>query len=211
MKKIEQCAKMIKSSKMLIGIDLDNIIISYDKVFHKAALDKQYIPKGLSPTKYSVQKYMESNGYMSQFTFIQGLVYGLYICDAIPMPDVLQALQKISMHGHSIVVISHKTKYPLSGKKYDLHESASEWLCNKGTTGLNSICRNPQVYFEDTHQAKIRRIKLTNCDYFIDDLLKVVRDVKFPTKAIYYNNYISNHSGLIFSSWTSIAQYLCTL
>ena len=41
---------------MLIGIDFDNTIVCYDRVFHKAALEKGLIPADLPPSKGRVRE-----------------------------------------------------------------------------------------------------------------------------------------------------------
>ena len=43
---------------MLIGIDFDNTIVSYDKLFYKVALEGAHIPEDIEPTKLQVRDYL---------------------------------------------------------------------------------------------------------------------------------------------------------
>ena len=62
---------------MIIGIDLDNTIIKYDKVFKDVAFKLKLIPKNSSTEKKKIKELilLKNNGIKS-WKKIQGLVYG---------------------------------------------------------------------------------------------------------------------------------------
>ena len=104
---------------------------------------------------------------------MQGEVYGSKIHEAEPAENVLKELKKIKDKGYQISIISHKTKHPYMGPKYDLHESAIEWLKKHkffDQTFLN--LRREDIYFEETKERKIERIKKLGCTHYIDDFIQ---------------------------------------
>ena len=45
--------------------------------------------------------------------------------------DMLQwndMLMELKEEGNILKIVSHKTKYPIKGERYDLHKGALEWL-----------------------------------------------------------------------------------
>ena len=62
---------------------------------------------------------------------MQGYVYGARIDEAEIFPDVIRVMQRIRDAGHSLAIISHKTKYPYLGQQYDLHAAAHGWIKTK--------------------------------------------------------------------------------
>ena len=62
---------------------------------------------------------------------VSGNTYGPGICKAKPFDGVVETMKKLIDQGHHLYIVSHKTKFPYSGRKYDLHEYAKQWLrCN---------------------------------------------------------------------------------
>ena len=47
---------------MHIGIDFDNTIVCYGKVFHKVAVEKGLIPEDMSPSKNNVREHLRRIG-----------------------------------------------------------------------------------------------------------------------------------------------------
>jgi hypothetical protein len=86
----------------------------------------------------------------------------------------------LKIQNHELFIISHRTKYPYAGEKYDLHQFARIWLENK----INSeelIC-DKNIYFSETLENKIKKISELKIDLFIDDLLEVIDHKIFPTE-----------------------------
>ena len=174
----------------IVGLDFDNTLIDYDLIFYKTALDYKFIPEHLEKSKISVRNYLVSKGLEKKFTFLQGEVYGSQIKFANKAEGVLNALKKLKDKGYLLFIVSHKTKYPISGSKYDLHQNSLDWLennefmCNKGLD-----IKRENIFFEPTKEKKIDRISQINCQYFIDDLSDILKMIKKDIIKIHYNKY----------------------
>ena len=59
-----------------LGIDFDNTIVEYSEIFYEIALEKGYINQTIGRDKNSVRDYMNSNHLKSEFTEMQGEIYG---------------------------------------------------------------------------------------------------------------------------------------
>ena len=112
----------------LLGLDFDNTLVRYDKLFHQLAVEKGLIEKSLPADKTAIRDYLRSQGQDEQFTLLQGEVYGLRILEAEPAEGMLKALGKLHQRGIPMVLVSHKTRTPYKGPAYDLHQAAWSWL-----------------------------------------------------------------------------------
>jgi hypothetical protein len=74
--------------------------------------------------------------------------------------------------------VSHRTRYPVRGARYDLHEAAHDWLTRRGfyDGGLTA----ERVHFELTREDKLARIGATGCGLFVDDLPDLLEEPAFP-------------------------------
>jgi FMN phosphatase YigB (HAD superfamily) len=158
---------------MRIGIDFDNTIVSYDGVFHAAALERGLIPETLDRGKNAVRDYLNGSGRKDEFTELQGYVYGTRMALASPYPGFADFVRDARKAGHTLAIVSHKTKHPMLGPKHDLHQAARDFLTLSGFVGAASI-PNDQVFFEVTRDEKAARGKLLGLDVFIDDLPEIL-------------------------------------
>ena len=167
---------------MRIGIDFDNTIVSYDALFHQVALEKQLISPSLPKSKLAVRDYLRENNKEDLWTLIQGEVYGSRMSDAIAYPGFFKFIKHAQECGHQIFIISHKTRRPFAGPKYDLHQAAKDWI--RKFMALNDVVlnENTDAFFEITKDDKISRIIHLNCDVFIDDLPEILTMPGFPDK-----------------------------
>ena len=166
---------------MLIGIDFDNTIVCYDQVFHQVAVEQGLIPPEVPVSKGEVRDYLRQCDRENDWIELQGYVYGARMQDATPFPGVLDCIARFVKHGIMVCIISHKTRYPYMGPKYDLHQAAQQWLEQQGffdpaQIGLSS----EQVFFELTKQEKLERIAKVGCTHFIDDLPEFLAEPGFP-------------------------------
>ena len=60
---------------MHIGIDFDNTIVCYDKVFHKVAIEKGLIPEDIPPSKNNVRDHLRRIGGGKYYICIGDIVY----------------------------------------------------------------------------------------------------------------------------------------
>jgi hypothetical protein len=166
---------------MLVGIDFDNTIVCYDGLFHRLAAERGLIPEELPATKGHVRDHLRATGREPLWTELQGVAYGPRLAGAEPFPGVKDFLARCRRDGVRCVVVSHKTRYPYLGPKYDLHEAADAWLRKHGFYESDAIGLSPaSVHLELTLPAKLGRIGALGCDCFIDDLPELLGEPAFP-------------------------------
>jgi hypothetical protein len=166
---------------MVIGVDFDNTIVCYDRLFHQVAVEQALIPASLPAKKSSVRSYFEERGQGDRWTELQGYVYGVRLHEATVFPGVLEFFRRGVGSGYQLYIISHKTRYPALGPPYDLHQAALQWLEWQGFFDANRIgLSRAQVFFELTQQDKVNRVAAAGCSVFIDDLPEVLTNTQFP-------------------------------
>ena len=172
----------------LLGIDFDNTLVRYDRLFHQLALEKGLIEESLPANKTAIRDHLRRRGLDEQFTLLQGEVYGLRILEAEPAEGMLKALGELQQLGIPMVLVSHKTKTPYKGPAYDLHESAISWLKKHNffnPIGLNWSLNN--ISFENTKEMKARKIHQLNCTHYVDDLPEILEMISSKIKKILYD------------------------
>lgn len=165
---------------MRIGIDFDNTIVSYDALFHRVALEQGVIPAELPPTKVAIRDYLRRQDREDVWTEMQGYVYGARMNEATAYQGVVEFLRWARAEQLAVSIISHKTRHPFIGPKYDLHEAAREWVAGHLKDGAQSLVRPRSVFFEVTREEKIACISAVGCDYYIDDLPEILLSPEFP-------------------------------
>ena len=168
---------------MRIGIDIDNTIICYNRVFAHVAMSQGFSVQS-DASKNEVKKWFHERDKHQAFTLLQGEIYGKFIDLAILFDGVLAFIDVATSSNCHLFLVSHKTRYPLVGEKFDLHKSASRFLIdNKVISKYNDLgIHSKNVFFEPTFARKIDRIAALNLDFFIDDLLQVFQHSNFPKK-----------------------------
>jgi hypothetical protein len=199
---------------MRIGVDFDNTLACYDGVFHAIALERGLVAADLPMDKTSVRDYLRARGQDAVFTELQGFVYGPGMHKVRPYPGAREALRSFANDGHTLFLISHKTRAPFAGPAYDLHEWAWRFLHQQALVGVaDALFRSTDVYFELSRDAKLARIAAQHCDLFIDDLPEVLAAPGFPaaTRRVLFdpeNNYPdgvwSGHRFERCADWASI-------
>lgn len=170
---------------MYIGVDFDNTIVCYDALFHKVAREQNLIPADVPVNKSDVRNYLRRVGREDAWTEMQGYVYGARMSEAAPYPGVMEFFQACRTAGIRLSIISHKTKHPFLGEKYDLHAAATNWLEQRGFLDSARIgLPRGNVFFELTKEAKLERIGRCGCTHFIDDLPEFLAEPEFPATAL---------------------------
>lgn len=162
---------------MHLGLDLDNTIVNYDFAFYAAGRERNLIPAETPQSKVGVKTYLCSIGREEDWTELQGFVYGPGIRHANLFPAFERFLGRAVDRGWRVTIISHKTRYPYRGPRYDLHASAAQWLGEQGVTQKVS-----NIYFETDQESKLKRIAYQEVDCFVDDLPEVLGHDQFPAK-----------------------------
>jgi len=199
---------------MLIGIDFDNTIVCWDEVFYRAALERRLISSDIPVGKRSVRDYFRRTGQGNVWTELQGYVYGVLIREAPMFPGVYDFFMYCKKHRISVAIISHKTRYPVLGKPYDLHQAAHEWLKTHGFYKYDRVgLSSSNVFFELTKQDKLDRIAQIGCTHFVDDLPEFLMEPRFPSgvERILFdpkNDYQENGHFYRAKSWQEIEQWL---
>ena len=195
----------------LLGLDFDNTLVRYDKLFYQLALEKSLIDESLPADKTAIRNYLRSQKQDEQFTLLQGEVYGLRILEAEPAEGMLNALGELHQRGIPMVLVSHKTRTPYKGPAYDLHQAAWSWLEKHGFFAPDGLSWNRnQVFFEESKQAKIARIEAECCTHYIDDLPEILQMISRDIQTILYDpatQYITG-GGIVLKSWAELTNYI---
>ncbi|OQA34713.1 MAG: hypothetical protein BWY57_00275 [Betaproteobacteria bacterium ADurb.Bin341] len=165
---------------MRIGIDFDNTIVSYDSLFFKVAIEQGAVPADTPVNKVAIRDYLRRIGKEDVWTEMQGYVYGARMEEAEAYPGFFDALRQLLAQGHTARIVSHKTKHPFIGPKYDLHAAARTWVAKYLQPSGSQLIENQNIYFELTKAEKISRIAALECDLFIDDLPEILLAEQFP-------------------------------
>lgn len=168
-------------STLILGIDFDNTLVSYDGVFHRVAVDQGLITPDVGRGKDDVRKYLRAAGREDDWTALQGEVYGARMHLASLHDGALDTIRTLIAGGNEVRIISHKTKFPFRGPRHDLHEAARTFLAARGIAGGPGALLGPEdVFFELTIEDKLARIAGEKCTAFVDDLPEIIEHPRFP-------------------------------
>lgn len=194
-------------SEIIIGVDFDNTIVSYHDAFHAVAVEKNLITSSFPKNKEAIRNYLIKCGKENEWTEMQGYVYGRALCYAQPFPGVIEFFDNLHRNNIQVYIISHKTKYPYLGIRYDLHQAANLWI--------EKMQLNPaEVFFMESKQEKLLKISTCCCTYFIDDLQEILTDQNFPLnthKILFSPNETQEdlYDNLsIFKTWNEILKFI---
>ena len=166
---------------LCIGVDLDNTIVSYDRLFHQLALEEGLITSEFPPQKEALRDAirLRPSG-NTAWTRLQALAYGPRMQLATPFPGVARFFECCQRAGYQMRIVSHKTETAsLDGRLVFLRKTAMDWLVSQGflsTLGLSTA----DIFFESTRHEKVARISALGCTHFIDDLPEVFAEQHFP-------------------------------
>lgn len=179
---------------MRIGIDFDNTLAVYDKLFVDTALSKGWLQQDAAAiinfSKSQVRSEVRAldDGEV-KWQILQATVYGPAMAGATLMAGVADFFQLAKQLQAQLFIVSHKTQFARrdAPKRYDLHKASLGWMEQQGffsQTGFSLDRSN--IFFTATRQEKVAKIGQLNCDYFIDDLIEVFTDpgFNFPTAKI---------------------------
>ena len=160
---------------MIIGFDFDNTIINYKNSFKYIALKKKLIPNNINQDKNSIKDYLKSKNKDEEWTVLQGEVYGEHILRAKIYEGVKDTFNWLLNNNIKIYIISHKTKFPYLGKKINLRSSAIKWI-NKNllVEDIKKKISKNDIFFEDSIEKKINKIKELKCNIYVDDLPEIL-------------------------------------
>jgi len=196
---------------MRIGLDFDNTLACYDAVFSAEAKKHGVVPNEWNGSKQElknrVTSFQDGNILWQQ---IQGQVYGPSMYKASMFPGVARFLIRCRLHGYTVIIVSHKTKYGhFDSTKTSLREAALSWMNEQGFFNRNKFgILKENIFFESTRQEKVARINTLNLDVFIDDLEEVFAEDGFPEikKILFSRASESSYCNIIYSNWFAITE-----
>jgi hypothetical protein len=161
---------------MIIGVDLDNTIVSYDALYHRLALENGLIPQGIPISKQAVRGHIWKTVGDLPWQHLQAEVYGPRMAEAKLIPGAYGFFRRAGRTGAAVFIISHKTIYARRDHAgTNLHRTAMDWLTLQGFFDDPEIhLAREDVFFEATREEKIRRIRALGCQIHIDDLEEVL-------------------------------------
>jgi hypothetical protein len=195
---------------VVIGVDFDNTLIHYDRVFKRAALEAGLVQPGCPESKREVRDRIRSGpGGDLAWQRLQAKVYGPRISEAEAAPGALAFLQRCARAGVPVHIISHKTETAaLDPGAGSLRQAALDWLAQGGFLAAVAPGR---VHFGATRGEKLAQIRAAGCTHFIDDLEEVFLEPDFPpgVAAILYAPGRETAAGLpgviLARSWAAVA------
>jgi hypothetical protein len=199
----------------VIGIDLDNTLVCYDRLFHLAAREEGLIEPSVPGNKEQIKQAIRllPDG-ERLWTRLQVIVYGPRIQAATLFDGADVFLRHCAGFRIPLKIVSHKTRFALlDGRRVDLRQSALELLEAKGLFSDFGLSRD-DVFFECTRAEKIQRIGALGCTHFIDDLAQVFTRDDFPpeTRKLLFAPHGAPLGGsgappLTFASWRELERY----
>lgn len=163
---------------MIIGVDLDNTIASYDALYHRAALEKGLIPVGTPVSKKAVRDHIWRTAGDVPWQHLQAEAYGPRMGEAEVIPGADGFFRHAGRAGATLFIISHKSEYARRDTtRTNLRRAAMDWLESRGFFDDPDIpLRREDVFFESTREDKVRRIRDLGCSVHIDDLEEVLTE-----------------------------------
>ncbi len=193
-----------------IGIDFDNTIVSYSKLFLDLAIQKGWVDNNLSLSKTQLREFLISeDGNDLRWQALQAKTYGSEMYKAIPFPGVREATKRFRSLGHEVFIVSHKSETSNFDSNINLREHAYTWLNESGLVGENTI-PNGNIYFCETLDKKVEKIASLDLDYFIDDLEKVLNHSHFPsaTIPIHFSESTASQDLYSYTTWPEIVSFI---
>jgi hypothetical protein len=160
----------------MIALDLDNTIICYDEAFRAAASELDCLPEpGIATNKSTIKAAALACGGNDLWTRVQGLAYGEQIGNGTLFPGCAEFVASAQ---EELVILSHKTQFPVLGDKTDLREAAAKWI---QATPLAAL----PLHFFDTREAKVAKVSELGPRALIDDLPEVFHTPGFPASTAF--------------------------
>ncbi len=200
---------------MVFGFDFDNTIVNYEEAIPRIASKMFNLPSDVKKTKLGIKSHLQTNLRENDWTEFQGMLYGPGIHYAKPYDGAVECIKQIKKKGMRTVIVSHRTKYPFLGPKYNLHKFALEWIELNLCVDQKRLFEIEDVFFLETKEKKISTIKEVMCEFFIDDLVSILKDTNFPNecKKILFDPYSHQDKDLSdfkakVSSWNDVKYIL---
>lgn len=199
----------------IIGLDLDNTLVSYGKLLNKVALERGLINKSAKKSKKHIRDTIRKlNGGEIKWQELQAIVYGPRMREAELIKGVDSFFKLCKKNKTKVYIISHKTQFAsYDTTRTNLRTAALDWMeRNKFFKEKGFSLSRKNIYFESSRTDKIRRIEQLGCTHFIDDLEETFVESSFPkeTEKILYdphNEHLHIPTVRVFRTWEDINEY----
>jgi hypothetical protein len=150
---------------MVIGVDFDNTLVSYDELFERLA--------GLNATgKKAVRDQVRQLHGDIEWQKLQGIAYGPRMPEAKLIEGVTEFFTACRQRNIPVHIISHKTEFSnYDPTQTNLRQAALAWM---------KAHNLPAATFGGTRAEKLAAIRSTGCTIFIDDLEETFLEPDFP-------------------------------
>lgn len=201
---------------MIIGVDFDNTIASYDDLMHAVAVEWGLIPAATRKSKKVIRDSIRAlpDG-ETHWRRLQCHVYGPRMHEAVLIHGVKKFFAVCKRRGIPVWIVSHKTEYANFGEAtVNLREAAMAWLEQQGFFAPHGLgLDRGTVFFESTRVEKIERIRALHVTHFIDDLEETFNEPSFPRGVekilLAPHGQPANGADIKpFASWAEIGSYL---
>jgi thiamine kinase-like enzyme len=166
---------------MIIGVDFDNTLVSYDELFERLARER-----GLADAtgKKAIRDQVRQSAGDIEWQKLQGIAYGPRMGEARLIAGVPEFFRLCRQRGVRAVIISHKTEYAgYDETRTNLREAALRWLKANGFFDPDGLGFRPEdVHFASTRAEKIDLIQRLGCTVFVDDLEETYLEPSFPAE-----------------------------
>ena len=196
----------------MIGLDFDNTIAGYDKVFSRAAVCEGLLSPSEANSKREVRDALRQHpDGEREWMRLQGRAYGAHMDEATLIEGVAEFLTTCRNNDISICIVSHKTEFGhFDPDRISLRDAARTWMSANGffDSDLFGLTAD-MVFFEATRKEKVCRIAKLGCTHFVDDLEEVFLESGFPDKTkryLFTNGVTPLPAGPFraFSNWSEI-------
>ncbi len=177
----------MRISGRVIGVDFDNTIIGYDRVFYRRARRRRWVPESIVRTKRAIRDYLRATpGGERRWQALQATVYGPGIREAALMRGVRPFVAACRRSRTPLYIVSHKTsRAARGGPDVNLRQAALAWMRSRGFFRHEGLAfSEADVFFESSREAKVARVKQLGCTHFIDDLEETFREPAFPAGVV---------------------------
>tara|TARA_Y100000741_G_C18180461_1_gene529100 strand:+ start:137 stop:754 length:618 start_codon:yes stop_codon:yes gene_type:complete len=194
---------------MFIGLDFDNTIVDYNKLFFDLAKEDNLIKNQTILGKREIKKFLLNSDMHDKWQILQSKAYGKRMNCAILANGFKEFILFIRANKIPVSIVSHKTKYSnfTLDKKVNLREASIDWMKKNNFFSQFKFTKS-DIFFENTREDKVKKIKELKFTHFIDDLEEVFNSKNWPlnTSRLLLNRYSSdkNSSIIHFKSWNDI-------
>jgi hypothetical protein len=175
------------TSAAVIGLDLDNTLVTYDSLFHLLAIELELIAADIPKHKRQIRDAVRrhANG-EHHWRVLQGLAYGARMHEAALSAGAEDFLLECHRRRLPVHIVSHRTQHAASDPQgLDLRDAALAWMHQRRFFDADGLGLEPaHVWFEPTRADKVARIRRLGCTHFVDDLEEVFREAEFPPHVI---------------------------